>query len=131
MIARDMSAQREAAEASRTMAAIVQFSGEGIVGTTLDGIITSWNPAAERLFGYSREEIIGKPGRLMTTQDSVGDALAILAKIKAGQYVEHVETVCIRKDGSTFPVSLSVSPIRDARGAIVGLSAIASGVQPR
>jgi PAS domain S-box-containing protein len=128
VIARDITKQKEAFESSRTMAAIVQFSGEGIIGTTLDGIITSWNPAAERIYGYSSQEIIGKSGRLITTQDRRTEALAVLEKIRAGQYVEHLETTCIRKDGTVFPVSLSVVPIRDGDGAIVGLSAIAQDV---
>ena len=131
VIGRDMTALKEAAEASRTMAAIVQFSGEGIIATTLDGIITSWNPAAERIYGYTSDEIIGRSGRSMTPEDHIGEGLAILEKIKAGENVENLETVCIRKDGSTFPVSLSVSPIRDAGGAIVGLSAIARDVQQK
>jgi PAS domain S-box-containing protein len=125
VIARDMSEYMEALNASRTMAAIVQFSGEGIIGTTLDGIITSWNPAAERIYGFASEEIIGKSGRVITPQDRVDEARALLEKIKAGQYVEHLETTCIRQDGTVFPVSLSIAPIRDVGGGIVGLSAIA------
>ncbi len=130
VISRDMTALKEAAEASRTMAAIVQLSGEGIISSTLDGIITSWNPAAERIYGYSSDEIIGRSGRSMTPGDRLEEGLAILAKIRAGEHVENLETVCIRKDGSTFPVSLSVSPVWDAQGAIVGLSAITRDVQP-
>lgn len=125
VIVRDMSEYVEAVNASRTMAAIVQFSAEGIIGTTLDGIITSWNPAAERIYGYAREEIIGKSGRFITPQDQVSQARMLMDKIKAGQYVEHVDTTCIRRDGTVFPVSLSVAPIRDRDGRIVGLSAIA------
>ena len=128
VIGRDVTEQKEAFEASRTMAAILQYSGEGVVGTTLDGIITSWNPGAERIYGYSSEEIIGKSGRFITPQDRANEALAILEKIRAGQSVEHLETTCLRKDGTAFPVILSVAPIRDADGAIVGLSAIAHTV---
>lgn len=130
VIGRDMTAAKEAAETSQTMAAIVQLSGEGIIGTTLDGIITSWNPAAERIYGYSSDEIIGRSGRSMTPDDRLDEALAILEKVKAGEHVENLETVCIRKDGSMFPVSVSVSPIRDAHGVIVGMSAIARDVRP-
>jgi len=128
VISRDITEQKAALEASRTMAAIVQFSGEGIIGTTLDGIITSWNPAAERIYGYASEEIIGKPGRIITPENRTNEARAVVEKIRAGQYVEHLETTCVRKDGTVFPVSLSVAPIRDADGAIVGLSAIAQDV---
>jgi len=128
VIGRDMTGQKEALEASRTMAAILQYSGEGIIASTLDGIITSWNPAAERIYGYSSEEIIGKSGTLMTPQDRITEALAVLDKIRAGQNVEHLETVCIRRDGTVFPVTLSVAPIRDADGTVIGLSAIAHDV---
>jgi PAS domain S-box-containing protein len=128
VISRDITEQKAAFEASRTLAAIVQFSGEGIIGTTLDGIITSWNPAAERIYGYASEEIIGKPGRLITPEDRTNEALAIVEKIRDGQYVEHLETTCIRKDGTVFPVSLSVAPIRGANGAVVGLCSVAQEV---
>jgi PAS domain S-box-containing protein len=128
VISRDITEQKAALEASRTMAAIVQFSGEAIIGTTLDGIITSWNPVAERIYGYASEEIIGRPGRIITPEDRTNEARAVVEKIRAGQNVEHLETTCIRKDGTVFPVSLSVAPIRDADGAIVGLSAIAQDV---
>jgi PAS domain S-box-containing protein len=128
VIGRDMTGQKQALEASRTMAAILQYSGEGIIATTLDGIITSWNPAAEKIYGYSSEEIIGKSGTLMTPQDRITEALAVLDKIRAGQNVERLETMCIRRDGTVFPVTLSVAPIRDADGTVVGLSAIAHDV---
>jgi PAS domain S-box-containing protein len=128
VIGRDMTGQKAAVEASRTMAAILQYSGEGIIATTLEGIITSWNPAAERIYGYSSQEIIGKSGKLMTPQDRTAEALAVLDKIRAGQNVERLETTCIRRDGTVFPVSLSVAPIRDADGMVVGLSAIAHDV---
>jgi PAS domain S-box-containing protein len=124
VIVRDMTEYTEAVNASRTMAAIVQFSREAIIGTTLDGIITSWNPVAERIYGYPSQEIIGKSGRFITPQDRVDEARALLDKIKAGQYVEHLETTCIRRNGTVFPVSLSVAPIHDPDGRIVGLSAI-------
>ena len=128
VIGRDMTGQKAALEASRTMAAILQYSGEGIIATTLDGIITSWNPAAERIYGYSSQEIIGKSGKFMTPQDRTAEALAVLDKIRAGQNVERLETMCIRRDGTVFPVTLSVAPIRDADGRVLGLSAIAHDV---
>ena len=112
------------------LSAVVEFSGEAIISSTLDGIITSWNPAAERLYGYSSEEIIGKSGSLLIPPDRTGELKAILAKVRAGQTVENFETTRVRKDGTVFPVSLTVSPIRDADGAIIGASAIARDVTP-
>ena len=121
---RDVTEQRKALAVAERLAAIVEYSDDAILGSTLEGIVTSWNPAAERLYGYSSEETIGKPLTILTPQDRVGEIQAVLAKIKAGQHVEHLETVRVRKDGSVFPVSLTVSPIRDADGAVVGASAI-------
>jgi len=131
VIGRDMTRQKDAFEASRTMAAIVRFSREAIFGTTLDGTITSWNPAAERIFGYSGEEIIGRSGRLITPADEVDHGCALLKKIAAGQDVERLETTCVKRDGTAFPVSLSVAPIRDPAGVVVGLSAVAHEVLQR
>jgi PAS domain S-box len=106
------------------LAAIVEYSDDAIIGKTLDGVITSWNPAAERLYGYSSEEIIGKSFRLLSPQDRIGEIEAILARIRAGEHVDHFETIRTRKDGTMFRVSLSVSPICDADGAFVGASTI-------
>jgi PAS domain S-box-containing protein len=131
VIGRDMTRQKEAFEAARAMTAVVPFSREAIFGATLGGTITSWNPAAERIYGYSSPEIVGKTGRLITPPDRVDAARAVLTKIKAGQYVEHFETTCVRKDGTVFPVSLSVAPIRDPAGTIVGLAAVAHEVIER
>src|SRR5674476_197064 len=120
----DVTQQRQALAAAQRMAAIVEFSGEAIFGRTLDGIITSWNPAAERMYGYSSNDIVGKPINLLIPEDRTGEIEAILAKISAGQPVEHLETIRVRRDGTVFPVSLSVSPINGADGAVVGASVI-------
>ena len=124
VICRDVTQQREALAATQRMASIVEFSGEAIFGRTLDGIITSWNPAAERMYRYSSEEIVGKSINILIPEDRTGELEAILAKISAGQPVEHLETTRVRKDGTAFPVSLSVSPINGADGAVVGASVI-------
>jgi len=124
VICRDVTQQREALAAAQRMASIVEFSGEAIFGRTLDGIITSWNPAAERMYRYSSEEIVGKPINLLIPEDRAGEIEAILAKISAGQPVEHLETIRVRRDGTAFPVSLSVSPINGTDGAVVGASVI-------
>jgi len=116
---------RRALEESKLYTAIVENSNDAIIGKTLDGIITTWNPAAERLFGYSAEQIIGKSADLVVPADRAGETSDLLAKIRAGQQVGHLETIRVRKDGTIFPASVTVSPIHDADGAIVGASTIA------
>src|SRR5665647_1992383 len=128
VICRDVSEQQKASAAARRMAAIVESSDDAIIGATLDGIITSWNPAAERTYGYSSAEIIGKSGSRLRPEDRAGEMYAALAAIKAGQPVEHIETNRVRKDGTVFPVLISIAPIRDEDGAIVGASSIARDV---
>jgi len=122
-VARDMSAQAKATEVAQRMAAIVEGSKDAIISGSLDGTVTSWNPAAERMYGYTSDEIIGKPAKSLTPKDRSGEIMAVLEQIKLGQHVE-LETKRIRKDGTVFPVSLTVSPVRDAEGAIVGTSVI-------
>jgi len=117
--------EREAARYANRMAAVVEFSGDAIIGKGLDDAITSWNPAAERILGYSSQEIIGKPVDVLVPEDRAGEAKAILGKAKAGQSVERLETTRVRKDGAVIPVSITVSPIRDVDGGIVGTSTIA------
>jgi PAS domain S-box-containing protein len=106
------------------LAAIVKYSDDAIIGKTLDGVITSWNPAAERMYGRTSEEVIGKSFRLLSPLDRAGEIKAILTRIKAGEHINQFETVLVRKNGTTFPVSLSVSPICDADGVTVGASTI-------
>src|SRR5664280_2876339 len=125
---RDVTEQMHAFEVAQRMASIVEFSQDAIIGRTLDGIITSWNPAAERMFGYSRKEVVGKSIYLTVPQDRVDEAETVVAKVRAGEPVEELETIRIRKDGPEFPVSLTVSPIRDPEGAILGASLICRDV---
>jgi len=127
-VIRDVTEQREAFQAVQRLAAIVESSDDAIIGKTLDGIITSWNAAAARMYGYSGQEILGKPVELLSPQDRVDEIKDILTKVKAGQGVAHFETERVRKDGTVFPVSLSVSPIRDPGGVVVGASTIARDV---
>jgi PAS domain S-box-containing protein len=126
--AREITKQKEAFEAAQRMAAIVEYSDDAIVGSTLEGIITNWNPAAERMYGYSSEKIVGRSIDLLSPKDRTGEIKAILAKIKAGRPGDNFETICTRKDRTTFPVKLNIAPIRDADGAVVGASAIARDV---
>jgi PAS domain S-box-containing protein len=121
---RDVTEQRQAFEVAQRMAAIVEGSNDAIFGRTLDGIITSWNPAAERLYGYSSEEIIGRSVDLLVPDDKIDELNVLLAKINSGLAVERLETVRIRKNGTTFPVSLTISPIHDEHRAIIGASVI-------
>jgi len=123
-IHRDVTEQTRAFEVAQRMGAIVESSDDAIIALTLEGIVTSWNPAAERLFGYTTEEIIGKPAETVTPKDRPEEMKDILAKVKAGQHIDHLETIRVRKDGSVFPVSLTVSPIRNANDATVGVSMI-------
>jgi PAS domain S-box-containing protein len=110
------------------LGAIVEYSEDAIIGKTLDGVIKSWNSAADRMYGYSSEEIIGLSIELLSPKDRIGEMKAALAKIKKGEHVHHFETIRIRKDGKSFPVSLSFSPICDVDGQVVGASTIARNV---
>jgi diguanylate cyclase (GGDEF)-like protein/PAS domain S-box-containing protein len=122
---RDVTERNKADQALQRLAAIIENSDDAIIGKTLDGIVTSWNPAAERMLGYCSEEIVGKSIDLLIPADRPDEMNTILARVRAGQLVERLETIRVRKDGTVFPVSLTVSPIRDADGAIVGASTIA------
>jgi PAS domain S-box-containing protein len=123
-IVRDVTEQRRAFEAAQRIAAIVEGSDDAIIGRTLEGIVTSWNPAAERMYGYAGMQIIGQSVDLLIPDDRLPEAAAVVARIRAGQSIEHVETMRVRKDGTVFPVSLTFSPICDADGVIVGASVI-------
>jgi len=124
VIHRDLTEQRQALAAAQRMAAIVEFSGEAIVSGTLEGIITSWNPAAERMYGYSSEEVVGRSAGLLSPQGRTGEIISLLARVRDGEVVENFETDRVRKDGTAFPVSMTFAPIRDADGAVVGVSSI-------
>jgi PAS domain S-box-containing protein len=121
---RDLTEQKGALAIARRMAAIVEYSDDAIIGRTIDGIITSWNPAAERMFGYSSDEIVGKPVDLLIPDGQAGERISILAKISAGRPVRDFETIRIRKGGAMFPVSLTISPILDEDGAVVSVSVL-------
>jgi PAS domain S-box-containing protein len=121
---RDVTEQRQAFELAQRMAAIVEYSDDAIISGSLEGNVTSWNPAAERMYGYSSQQIIGRPAKILTTADGAREIAAILERIKAGEHVEHFETRRVRKDGRLIPVSITVSAICDPDGAVVGTSVI-------
>lgn len=111
--------------AEQWLAAIVESSSDAIVAKDLDGIVTSWNRGAERLFGYNAAEIVGRPVATLIPQDRADEETAILTKIRKGEPVEPYETVRRRRDGSIVDVLLAVSPVKDAEGRLIGASKIA------
>ncbi|OWW00142.1 histidine kinase [Rhizobium sp. R72] len=119
------------APSANWLAAIVENSDDAIISKTLQGIITSWNRAAERLFGYSAAEAIGRPITIVIPIDRLHEEDDILAKVRGGERVDHFETVRQRKDGSLIDISLTVSPVRNAQGAIIGASKIARDISER
>ncbi|HEY5029826.1 MAG TPA: PAS domain S-box protein, partial [Candidatus Angelobacter sp.] len=123
-VTRDITQRNEAEKNQRRLAAIIESSQDAIASKDLEGIITSWNKSAEKLFGYKAEEIIGRPVTLIIPQELHDDEPLILSKIKAGERIEHFQTVRLRKDGRRIDVSLTVSPIRDDRGKIIGAAKI-------
>jgi two-component system, cell cycle sensor histidine kinase and response regulator CckA len=122
---------RGGAEASSRLAAIVTFSRDAIVGKTLDGVITSWNAAAERIFGYRASEIIGQSIYRLIPEDRHEAERDLLERLRRGEYVEFDEAERIRKDGERIWISLSVSPVRDAEGRLVGAASIKRDITER
>lgn len=127
----DITERRKAEEAHALLAAIVASSEDAIVGKDLHGTIISWNAGAQRMFGYTPAEIIGKSVTLLTAPDRPDEEERILSRIRAGSPVAHYETVRIRKDGTAIHVNLSVSPIFNSEGQTVGVSSIARDVTER
>jgi len=115
----------------RELVAIVESSDDAIVGKTLDGIVTSWNKGAERLFGYRAEEAIGQPVLRIIPEDRLEEETQIIARLRRGERVEHFETVRRRKDGTLVDVSVSISPTLDETGRVVGASKIARDITKR
>ena len=117
--------------AAERLAAIVESSDDAILSKDLNGIITSWNKGAERLFGYTEEETLGKPVTILMPPERQNEEPVILARIRRGERVDHYETVRQRKDGSLIDISLTVSPLKDANGQVVGASKIARDISER
>ena len=121
----------EADRARALLAAIVMSSEDAIVSKTLGGIVTAWNNAAERLFGFSATEMIGESITRIIPQELQHEEVEILAKLRAGERIERYETVRMRKDGQKLDISLTISPIRDSSGAICGAAKIAHDITAR
>ncbi len=128
---RDVTERRRAEETSRRLAAIVESSDDAIVGKTLDGVITSWNRGAERLYGYTAGEMTGKPFTILVPEDRADELAATVERLRRGESLEHFETVRRRKDGGLVEVSMSYSPVRDGDGRLSGVSVIARDVTER
>ncbi len=122
---------RQAELAAARLAAIVDSSDDAIVGKTLEGVVTSWNAAAGRIFGYEEGEMIGRSIRQIIPPELQGEEEEILARLRAGERIEHFDTVRLAKDGRRVVVSLTVSPIRDSQGTIVGASKVARDITER
>jgi PAS domain S-box-containing protein len=116
----DITDRRIAEENSYRLAAIVQSSSDAIISKTLDGIIKSWNPAAERLFGYKSEEMIGQHILKLIPPDRINEEPMIIERLKSGELVDHFETKRLTKDGELIDISLTISPVRDRKGKIIG-----------
>jgi PAS domain S-box-containing protein len=127
----DISDRKRDEAAVQHLASIVESSDDAIVSKDLNGIITSWNIGAERMFGYLADEVIGKPVTILIPQDLLKEEETIIDRVRRGQRIDHYETVRRRKHGSLIDISLSVSPIRNAQGKIVGASKIARDISDR
>lgn len=125
---RDVTASRKAEEDSARMAAIVQSSDDAIISKDLNGVITSWNKSAQRIFGYTADEIIGKNISIIIPPNRLDEEPKIISRIKAGLVIDHYETRRVRKDGVEIDISLTVSPIRNEAGLIIGASKIARDI---
>jgi diguanylate cyclase (GGDEF)-like protein/PAS domain S-box-containing protein len=129
--ARNISERKRAEQVTLQLAAIVTSSDDAIIGKTLDGTIVSWNAGAERMFGYSASEMLGRSISTLVPPESPDEMSAILERLQRGERVEHLETVRVRKDGRRIVVSLTASPIRDSEGIVTGTSAIARDISER
>src|SRR6266851_2590464 len=127
----DITERKQAEEVRERLAAVVESSDDAIIGKTPEGTITAWNRGAEKLFGYSSSEAVGKPIRILMPPERANEEPDILARIGHGESVEHFETVRVRKDGTYVDVSVTISPIKNSSGMIVGASKIARDITER
>lgn len=128
LVFRDATTRRAAELAALRLAAIVAGSDDAIVSKDLKGVVRSWNPGAERIFGYTAAEMIGKPVTVLMPPDRVTEEQLILSRLQRGERVDHFQTLRVRKDGRPIDVSLTISPIHDSEGRVVGASKIARDI---
>lgn len=130
-VARDIAERRQAEETRARFGAIVDSADDAIVSKTLDGVIQSWNPGAEKLYGYSAAEAVGRHITLVIPPDRWSEEEEVLARIRRGERVEHFDTVRVARDGRRLDISLTVSPVRNTAGEIIGASKIARDITER
>ncbi len=127
----DLTERKRAEAETRRLAALVESSGDAIIGETFDGVITSWNQAAERLFGYAAVEAIGRPVTMLIPEGRKDEETEILERLRRGGRIERYQSVHQRKDGLLVDISLTISPILDAEGQVVGIAKIARDITER
>ncbi len=125
------SIEKKIAELNSRLAAIVEYSSDAIIGKDLNGVITSWNKGAERIYGYRAEEMIGRPISVLVPPGQIDEIPQILEKIGCDGIIEHYETMRVGKDGRQVYVSLTVSPIKNVEGEIIGASTLARDITKR
>jgi len=130
-LAAGVSERRRAEEARAYVASIVDSSEDAIIGKTLEGIVVSWNRGAERIFGYTAEEVLGQPVTMLIPPDRSDEEPKNIERLRRGERIEHFETVRRRKDGEEIDVSLTISPVKDETGTIIGISKIARDITER
>jgi PAS domain S-box-containing protein len=127
----DITERKRAEEVRERLAAIVDSSDDAIISKDLNGTITAWNRGAEKVFGYTSTEVVGKPMLMLFPPDHVKEESDILSRVRRGESVEHFETVRVRKDGKKIDISATISPVRDSSGTIIGASKIARDITDR
>ena len=131
LVIQDITERKQAELATASLAAIIDSCEDAIVSKNLDGVITSWNAGAERLFGYTAKEAIGHPITMIIPLDRRSEETIILARLRQGDRIDHFDTIRLRKDGTELEISLTISPIRDGAGKIIGASKIARDIGAR
>jgi PAS domain S-box-containing protein len=127
----DLTERKRSEEIRTQLAAIVESSDDAIISKTLEGTLTSWNKGAQRMYGYGSEEVVGKPISLIIPQERSGELAKILESVRKGEPVKHLETERVRKDGTKINVSISVSPIKNSAGKVIGAATIARDIGER
>ncbi|HEX4608671.1 MAG TPA: PAS domain S-box protein, partial [Urbifossiella sp.] len=131
LVFRDITERKRAEESRARLAAIIESSDDAIIGKTLDGVIRFWNAGAERVFGYSAAEAVGRPITLIIPPDRLDEEREIIERVRRGKRIDHFETVRRTRDGRPVDISLTVSPIRDAHGTVIGASKVARDITDR